>query len=1107
MRVLLVIIALSLLALTARADVPLAPDLTRFEGRVVESVTLDVEGASVPEAALGELRARVRLAAGQPFAAVSARETLQSLFQSGRVADARIEATDSPRAGPDGRPRVNLRIVIRPQVVVNNVEFEVGVTEGTGITEDELRSRLNLLSPGLRVSELVLRQNADAIQVYLRDRGFFRATVDYEQRLDQTRTRATVVFRVEPGPPTLLDAFNINVQGFDAARLAALRAELPMQPGEAFTQAGLGENLARLRNALIEAEYLAPRLDEPAVTFDPTTNRINVDVTGSVGPRVTVAVVGHDLSESRQRELLPVLREGTIDYSAIVEGERRLRNRLQEEGYFFPEVTFTCAVNPPLAPAPQAVAPLVPGETEPSLCELINPDELAGRNVTITYNVERGRQFQLTNIRIEGTDALAVEDVEDDLRSREQNVFDFIPFLGYGRGYTSDDALERDRRLIENRLKNELGYRQARVSVRRGVSLDSDNLIITFDVEEGPLTRVAGIDVRGNQIYTARQLDRARCPADPLPDEVCVIDGAPFSRVAGRADGERLRGHYVRNGYVEADVRFEVVSLPRPPGVTEDRVRLLYTVTESEKVFINRIIVSGLIRTKREAVLEAIPLREDAVLRGDELAESERILLNTSDAFRQVIIRTEPAGETEGGFKRRDVYIDVEERERITTDYIVGFSTDNGPLGGFEIRNVNLFGQLRQGAFRSRASRRQQLVRFEYFDPRFQRYGGRDFAPLTASVQYQRDTNVSRFFRSTIDRGANGIVQRFDEEGNLIDEFGNPAGEPSINRFSFNLETQRDLELELSPAGAVRKRTTVFLRYSYEDVRLYSIDSLLIAPVLQPDADVRISRLAASLARDTRDRQFDPTRGDFLTVDYSLALKQLGGNISFNKFLATYRRFRTVGFLRNTVLAASFQFGLANVIQPADRDEDGAVTAADLRLPISERFFSGGSTSLRGFAFEEAGPRLVFPACRFGAAPPGLPPCGVFRNDQGEPVELNPFSVPIGGNALAVANFEARVRLTRAVQAVPFYDGGNVFERVGDLFGRDSEPGRDPNTRAKWTHTVGLGIRLSTPFGSIGVDYGYLLNPPEFRIPQADGSTALHRLRNSQIHFRFGQTF
>ncbi|HEV3471133.1 MAG TPA: POTRA domain-containing protein [Pyrinomonadaceae bacterium] len=1108
MRVLFAIVALSLLPFAARADVRLAPDLTRFEGRVVETVELEVEQASVPEAALGELRARLRLAAGEPFSAILARESLQALFDSGRVADARIEATDSTRLGPDGRARVRLRFVIRPQVVVDDVEFEVGVTEGTGITEEELRARLNLLEPGRRLTEQALRQNADAVQVYLRDRGFFRAEVSYEQRLDPSRTRATVVFRVEPGPATRLESFDVKIDGFGPADLAAVK--LPMPPGGRFTQEGLGANVAAVRRAVMDKGFLAPRIDEPEVSFDPATNSIAVALKGSVGPKVTVNVTGHELSEKRQRELLPVLREGTIEFSAVVEGERRLRNRLQEEGYFFPEVTSTCVVVPPLAPAPQPAPLALPGGEagEPSTCELINPDELAGRSVTINYEINRGRRFELTEIRIEGTDALSVADVEGQLRSQEANVFGIIPFLGYGRGYTSDDALERDRQLIRTRLRNELGYRQAEVDVRRGVALEGDDLIITFDVTEGPLTRVEGVDVRGNQIFTAEQLERARCPEDPLPDETCVIRGAPFSRVAARSDADRLRGHYVRNGYVEADVQLSVVNLPRAPGSKDDRVRLLYTVAESDKVFIRHIIVSGLVMTKPEAVLEAIPLRENEVLRGDDLAESERILLNTSDAFRQVIIRTEPAGETEGGFKRRDVFIDVEERERITTDYIVGFSTDNGPLGGFEVRNVNLFGQLRQGAFRSRFSRLQQLVRLEYFDPRFQRYGAREFAPLTASVQYQRDTSVTRFFRTTIDRGANGVVQRFDPEGNLIDEFGREVKGPSINRLSFNLETQRDLELELSPAGAVRRRSTIFLRYNYEDVRLFNIGSLLIAPMLRPDQAVRLSRLAASFARDTRDRQFDPTRGDFLTLDYSLALKQLGGNISFNKLLATYRRYRTFKLLRDTTLAAGFQLGLANILQPSDRDDDGLITDVDRRLPISERFFSGGSTSLRGFAFEEAGPRVVAPFCAFGPQPSPLPPCGTFRDEKGEPIELNPFTVPVGGNAVAVVNLEARVGVRRDLQVVPFYDGGNVFERVSDLFGRgDDEPGRDPNLRAKWTHTVGLGLRLKTPFGSLGVDYGYLLNPPEFLIPQFGGGTAVHRLRNSQIHFRFGQTF
>ncbi|MGH9880018.1 MAG: BamA/TamA family outer membrane protein, partial [Pyrinomonadaceae bacterium] len=537
-------------------------------------------------------------------------------------------------------------------------------------------------------------------------------------------------------------------------------------------------------------------------------------------------------------------------------------------------------------------------------------------------------------------------------------------------------------------------------------------------------------------------------------------------------------------------------------------------------------------RTKRDAIIRAVPLKEGGVLRGNAISDAERELYLT-DAFRQVIIRTEPAGETASGFKRRDVIIDVEEKKPHVMDYGGGYSTDAGVLGLLEIANVNLMNKLRYGAMRLRASGRQQLVRFEYLDPRFARYGERQFAPLAISVAYQRDTTLTRFFRSAIDRGTMGIVQRLDENGNPIDEFGNQVNEPSINRFTASIETQRVLDR--------RTHTIVFARYAYEDVRLFNLESLVVKPILQPDRAVRISRLGASFVRDTRERcergllparrvaddeepglpgeicrynQLDATRGDFFSVDYALALRQLGGNVSFNRFQATYRRYYKLNGLGGTVLAGNATLGLANLFNPRDRDDNGTIDEIDLTLPISERFFSGGSTTLRGFRYEEAGPRQV------------LAPQGVFRDSNGDPVFLNPFTVPVGGNALAVVNLEARIPLTRTFQVVPFYDGGNVFRRVGDLFGKkDSTPPPGnllaaidaANLRAHWTNTVGLGFRIQTPFGGgLAVDYGFLLNPPEFLIPQhnpggpignLDGTPAVFRLGRTQLHFRFSQTF
>jgi outer membrane translocation and assembly module TamA len=112
---------------------------------------------------------------------------------------------------------------------------------------------------------------------------------------------------------------------------------------------------------------------------------------------------------------------------------------------------------------------------------------------------------------------------------------------------------------------------------------------------------------------------------------------------------------------------------------------------------------------------------------------------------------------------------------------------------------------------------------------------------------------------------------------------------------------------------------------------------------------------------------------------------------------------------------------------------------------------------------------------------------------------------------LAVVNLEARIPLTKSIRMVPFYDGGNVFRRVGDIFNPPDVPAGDvvrQNLRVLWSHTIGLGLRLKTPVGGeFGVDYGYLLNPPRFVIPQNVGPNTIYQLRKDQIHFRFSQAF
>jgi outer membrane protein assembly factor BamA len=92
--------------------------------------------------------------------------------------------------------------------------------------------------------------------------------------------------------------------------------------------------------------------------------------------------------------------------------------------------------------------------------------------------------------------------------------------------------------------------------------------------------------------------------------------------------------------------------------------------------------------------------------------------------------------------------------------------------------------------------------------------------------------------------------------------------------------------------------------------------------------------------------------------------------------------------------------------------------------------------------------------------------------------------VTVGGNALTIFNFELRYPLTRQIRIVPFYDLGNVFPLVSDIrFGG-------------MTNSVSLGLRLNTPIGPVGIEYGYLLDPPSY----TTASGVVLRQPNSVLH-------
>jgi len=176
----------------------------------------------------------------------------------------------------------------------------------------------------------------------------------------------------------------------------------------------------------------------------------------------------------------------------------------------------------------------------------------------------------------------------------------------------------------------------------------------------------------------------------------------------------------------------------------------------------------------------------------------------------------------------------------------------------------------------------------------------------------------------------------------------------------------------------------------------------------------------------------------------------------------------SVNFAKFTGQAAFYKQGLHNIVFANSLRIGMAQPYANSRVPLSEKFFTGGGNSLRGFPLDGAGPQRQVDVCSSGT-----------RSD------CIKILVPSGGNELLLINAEARIPLTikKGLGLVTFYDGGNVFPTVGFH-----------DFTSLYSNNVGLGLRYATPVGPVRIDLGRNLNP-------------IQGINATQYFFSIGQAF
>jgi outer membrane protein insertion porin family len=670
------------------------------------------------------------------------------------------------------------------------------------------------------------------------------------------------------------------------------------------------------------------------------------------------------------------------------------------------------------------------GEAQP-----VGKKDSGATEQVITYNVNHGPKQRLVGLDFEG------EHYFDSgvLRSR----MNIKPAAFDSPGKFSQRLLEDDVAGLQG-LYAANGFLDINMTseIEHAHGGKENDLFVHIHVREGAQTLVEKLTVEGNKALGLKE----------LLNVIGSSAGEPYSDFNVAIDRDNILAFYYNEGFPDARFTSTLEKIPGaeggadPAGARNPRVALKYQIEEGEQIRVSEVQIGGYEHTRRGVIAREIQVKPGEPLRVGEVLDTQRRLYNLGIFSRVTLEPQNP----DGTDPEKALDVIVEEAKRYTFSY----------GGGIEIQRLGGAGTPAGDTGALEASPRVILE-------------------LSKANLTGRADTLSFKVRASLLQGR-GLVSY-----NVPDIFGKPSlsfqatifGDRSRDVTTF---TSTRYEGSLQISERVSRTTTMVYSYTYRKV-LIDKGTLEISPEEIPlfSQPTQVSEVGVSWLREHRDNPTDATRGTFNSVDFSLAGKSIGSSAGFVRVFAQNSSFHPLW--RGMVFARSTRFGIQQTLPGTVSDE----------IPLPERFFAGGGTSLRGFGLNEAGPR--------------------------DPLT----GFPVGGQAMLVFNQELRfpMRLPKVgskLGGALFYDAGNVFSRVGLITfrTRPSPISQTAGDLAYFSHTIGFGLRYNTPIGPVRVDLAYQLNPPQYFTSCVIGTlgcgangTQLAQLPHFQFFFNLGDIF
>jgi outer membrane protein insertion porin family len=969
---------------------------------------------------------------GEPLDPEKVRSSLRRLFASGRYRDIEVRGV---RHG-DG---VTL-------IFAGAARYYVGRVTIAGVKNDRLASLLEFatkLSPGAAFSESQLEVGSEGIAQILQQQGYYEPKVSVKSETDEAGDQVNVTYTVSIGPQAKIG--QVRLEGSDMGLTAEeFRKKGKLKEGGKVSRDTTSNALDRLRKLYQKKDRLEATVTLQKQTYVASRKQVDYEFHVNQGPEVKVLVEGAKISKNRLHLLVPIYEEGTIDNDLLNEGVFNIRDYQQQQGYFDAKVDV----------------------------KVIGQDSASE---SVVFTVDRGLKHKVEAVDLKGNKYFTDELLRERMKVQKTNA--------YQRSGRYSPALVASDVSSIKALYRANGFDEAAVTTDvKDISTTSDGkplkvgeIRVTYTIVEGPQQRfgaVALLGVDAGRMKDVKSLMNAQA-------------GQPFSLVTLSGDRDTVLQYYLAHGFDQVKVEIRQAK----ESADADKTDVSLNVTEGQQVFVNRVLLSGVVHTKPKVVESQILVHPEDPLDQTALLQTQRNLYNIA-LFNEVVAAVQnPAGDA----PQKNVLLQLTEAKRWNVTYSFGLEAQTGtpvsgtiseascillglnpcnltqegkvgvsPRVGLDVSRINLRGTDDSLTLHTTYGLLEQVAILTLLNPHL--YGSKN---ISASISggYSNVQDITTFTASTL-QGDFRVTQKF------------------------------------------RLRDTFIYDFQYRRVK---VDSLQVSADLIPlqSQPVRVGGPGVTWFHDTRSPgPLNAVKGSYTTLQGFYASSKFGSQTDFGKLDGTNSTYYQFGN-QKYVVARNTRIGVERASGPnpnAGNDACSNTNGVDLlttnpscnAIPLPERLYAGGANSHRGFPINGAGPRDLQTGYPVGGS-------AAFVNSL--ELRLPPPTMPLVGNSV---NF------------VIFHDMGNVFQNVNEMFPsflRFKQPNRqtcaDVSTSVGtcdfnyFSHAVGLGARYRTPVGPVRVDFSYNLNPPVYPVIYDFYNNPPHEGQAAHFNFFFsiGESF